>query len=159
MKTIGILVLGLLMSVAVAQTGGATGGMGDESPTVQGTITALEDGVANLSAEQAVANIEGWQTRLENAGDPALLAIAEQLGELKTELQTDSIDTTSVGLLLIEIGERTNEAAAMAQGDEAAQLVSLGTLLSDAGSSLSEVEVEDVEITGGGMSGGMSGGN
>ena len=163
MKIVSVFVIGLLLSSAFAQdtggmmTGGAVGGMPD-SPTVSGTIEALEGGLTNLPAEQAVSNIEGWQTRLESSGDPALLAIAEQLEELKSVLQTDSIDQTSAGLLLIELGERTSEAAETAQGDEAAQLVSLGALLSDAGSSLSDVGVEDVTVTGGGVSGGMSGG-
>ncbi len=168
MKKVSLFVLGLLMSAALAQdtggmmTGGTstggmmTGGMTDESPTVSGTIEALEGGLTNLSAEQAVGNIEGWQTRLESSGDPALLAIAEQLEELKAALQTEEVDQTSVGLLLIELGGRTSAAADMAQGDEGAQLSSLGTLLTDAGSSLSDVEVEDVTVTGGGMTGGMT---
>ena len=165
MTVIRLCILGLLMSAAFAQdtgggaTGGVmTGGMSDESPTVSGTIEALEGGLDSLPVDQAVRNIEGWQARLEAAGDPALLAIAEQLEELKAALQTESADQTSAGLLLIEIGERTNAAAETAQGDEAAQLTSLGTLLSDAGSSLSEIAVEDVTVMGGAVSGGMSGG-
>ena len=166
MKLIHVLILGLLTGAAFAQdtggavtggmtTGGAiTGGMTDESPTVGGTIEALEGGLANLPAEQAISNIEGWQMRLESTGDPALLAIAEQLEELKAALQTESVDQASVGLLLTELGGRTSDAAQSAQGEEAAQLVSLGTLLSDAGADLSGVSVEDVTLTGGGMTGG-----
>ncbi len=174
MKLIHVLtsgfILGLFMGAAFAQdTGGTmtggmatggmmTGGMTDESPTVSGTIEALEGGLTNLPAEQAISNIEGWQMRLESTGDPALLAIAEQLAELKATLQTESIDQTSVGLLLTELGGRTSAAAEGAQGDEAAQLASLGTLLSDAGTSLSNIDVEDVTVTGG-ATGGMTGGN
>ena len=170
MKLTYVLTLGLLTGAAFAQdtggmmtggmaTGGTmTGGMTDESPTVQGTIEALEGGLTSLPAEQALSNIEGWQVRLESTGDPALLAIAEQLEELKAALQTESVDQTSVGLLLTELGGRTSAAADTAQGDEAAQLASLGTLLSDAGMSLSDISVEDVMVTGG-ASGGMTGGD
>lgn len=166
MKSVNVWILGLLMSVTFAQdtggemTGGAmTGGMTDASPTVLETITALEGGLSSLGTDQAVSNIEGWQARLEDAGDPALLTLAEQLGALSSALQAESIDQAEVGLLLTELGGRTSEAAETAQGDEAAQLASLGTLLSEAGNSLGNVNVEEVEVTGGGTGGMMTGGN
>ena len=172
MKYASLLVLGLFMSAALAQgtggaSGGVTGGMSDASPTVLETINALGDGLTSLPLDQAISNIEGWQARLENSNDPTLITVAESLETLKGELQAQSVDQTSVGLLLIELGGRTQEAASMGQGDEAAQLVSLGMLLTDAGDSLTRGDIENVSggtmsgnMTGGGMSGGaVTGGN
>ena len=135
MKHVNVLVLGLLMSIVMSaafaqgtpgSSGGVTGGANLEAPTVLGTINALGDGLTNLPFDQALSNIEGWQARLESSDDPTLIAIAESLETLKGELQAQPIDQASVGILLIELGGRTEEAASMAQGDEAAQLVSLG---------------------------------
>ena len=105
--------------------------MSNDTPTVDGTVSALEGGVTSLPLGAAVANIEGWQTKLEGSDDPAVQALSAQLGELSAALQTQPIDPAEVGRLLTSLGEGT---ASVAGGD--AQLTSLGNLLKRAGSSL-----------------------
>lgn len=105
--------------------------MSNDTPTVEGTISALEGGVTSLPLDAALANIESWQTTLEASDDPAVQALSAQLGELAAALQAESIDPAEVSRLMTSLGEGT---AAVAGGD--AQLESLGNMLSQAGSSL-----------------------
>lgn len=144
MKKIALLlVIALVALVASAQT---------DTPTVEGTISALEGGLTSLPLEAALANIEGWQTTLEASDETTVQNLGVQLGELATALQADTIDATEVSRLLLSLGEGTS---AVAAGDE--QLARLGTLLSQAGGSLMGGGMSG-GMTGGGMTGGMSGG-
>lgn len=144
MKKIALLLfIALVALVASAQT---------DTPTVEGTISALEGGLTSLPLEAALANIEGWQTTLEASDETTVQNLGVQLGELATALQADTIDATEVSRLLLSLGEGTS---AVAAGDE--QLARLGTLLSQAGGSLMGGGMPG-GMTGGGMTGGMSGG-
>lgn len=105
--------------------------MSNDTPTVEGTISALESGVTNIPLDAALANIEGWQTTLAASDDTALQALAAQLGELATALQAETIDPAEVSSLLSSLGEGTTAAAG---GDT--QLESLGSLLTQVGGSL-----------------------
>lgn len=113
--------------------------MSNDTPTVEGTISALESGVTNIPLDAALANIEGWQTTLAGSDGTTLQALGAQLGELATALQAETIDPAEVSSLLSSLGQGTMAAAG---GD--AQLENLGTLLTQVGGSL----------TGGGTSGG-----
>lgn len=105
--------------------------MSNDTPTVEGTVSALEGGVTSLPLDAALANIEGWQTTLAGSDDPAVQALSAQLGELATALQAESIDPAEVSRLMTSLGEGTT---AVAEGD--AQLEGVGNLLQQAGSSL-----------------------
>ena len=105
--------------------------MSNDTPTVEGTISALESGVTNIPLDAALANIQGWQTTLEASDDTTLQALAAQLGELATVLQAETIDLAEVSSLLSSLGEGTTAAAG---GD--AQLTNLGSLLTQVGGSL-----------------------
>ena len=115
-----------------AMTGGAmTGGM-DEAPTLEGTIEALEGGVENLPLDAALANIEGWQTTLSDAG---LTDLADELGQLATALQADPVDQDEVSGLLLSLGAQTTAAADNATDeDTSSQLARLGAFLTELGS-------------------------
>ena len=134
--------LALSMGVALAQdtggmmsggdmSGGMSGGATGEA-TVESTLNLLQGGLSEADPTAALENIQSWQTQLEGSDDETLQTIAGQLGELQTALSADSVDTASVSTLLVDMGENTVAAAA---GD--AQLTALGTLLSNAGVSLS----------------------
>ena len=105
--------------------------MSNDTPTVEGTISALEGGVTSLPLDAALANIQGWQTTLAGSDDPAAQGLSAQLGELAAALQTDPIDSAEVSRLMTSLGEGTT---AVAGGD--AQLTNLGNLLQQAGGSL-----------------------
>ena len=114
-------------------TGGdMTGGAMTGEATVESTLNLLGGGLTDVDPGAALANIQSWQTQLEGSDDETLQTIAGQLGELQTALSADSIDTESVSTLLVDMGENT---VAAAGGD--AQITALGTLLSNAGVSLS----------------------
>lgn len=107
-----------------------------DSVTVGGTISLLQQGLTSISASAAVSNIEGWQEQLEAAGSEPLMAISNNLEELKGELQNDSIDGAAVGELLVSLGDQTVDAAQNAGGTATAQLTQLGNLLQQAGNQL-----------------------
>ena len=143
LASLSLFALTLFAGAALAQdtggmmTGGMTGGdmtggaMTGEA-TVESTLSLLEGGLTDVDPGAALANIQSWQTQLEGSDDETLQIIAGQLDELQTALSADSIDTDSVSTLLVDMGENTVAAA----GDDA-QITALGTLLSNAGASLS----------------------
>lgn len=127
---------------AVAQTA---------TPSVEETLGLLENGLTEAPLDAALTNIGNWQVTLEGSDDPALQELGGLLGDLSTELQAETINPAEVGALLTSIGEGTS-AAAESAGDDG--LANLGSLLSEAGSSLAS---GDSGMTGG-MMGGMTGG-
>lgn len=137
-KLLLLLAVALVAVVALAQS---------DSPTIEDTIATLQDGVTNIPLEAAIANIEGWRATLESSDDVAQQIVGSQLGDLATALQTDPIVPREVGSLLISLGK-----SSVLLGEDAGndQVVSLGDLLTQAGTSLS---VEDAD--GGANSGGM----
>lgn len=125
-----VLAAALLALIAFAQS---------EGPSLEETISTLQEGVTNIPLEAALANIEGWRDVLEPSDDTAQRIVGSQLGDLATALQTDPIDPREVGSLLISVGK-----SVIIVGEDAGedQLVALGDLLTQAGTSLS------VEATG-----------
>jgi len=113
------------------------GAAGDHTAKLDETIAAAEGGLTNLPANAAVSNIEGWENRLRAAGDPALNPIADDLAQLRQELQRTPVDGAAVGRLLTRLGEQTSAAAAGADPAVSQRLNRLGNLLSQAGNQLS----------------------
>jgi hypothetical protein len=75
------------------------------------TISALRGGVANLEIERALAEIDDWQLRLEESGDPELLPVAENLRRLSALLTADEVDAQAVGELLKDLGGQVQHLA------------------------------------------------
>ena len=104
------------------------------------TIAALRGGVANLAMERALAEIEDWQLRLEESGDPELLPVAENLRRLSTLLTADEVDAQAVGELLKDLGGQVQHLAdtgAIGVGAISDRLKTLGGLLASEGDSVS----------------------
>lgn len=120
-----VLAAALMALIAFAQS---------EGPGLEETIATLQQGVTNIPLDAALANIEGWRDILETSDDTAQKIVGSQLGDLATALQTDPIDPREVGSLLISVGK-----SAVIVGEDAGedQLIALGDLLTQAGTSLS----------------------
>lgn len=102
------------------------------------TLSALEDGAAQLPIGEAVAEIEDWERRLEATGEPELQSIAGNLGALRALLSEDDIDAGTAGPLLTTLGEQVQEVAAGEPGGQVAdKLRRLSELLTNEGRSLS----------------------
>jgi hypothetical protein len=86
---------------------------GSVSADLNSTLAALRGGPATLSVKTRLAApiIEGWQRKLEGAGDARLTELARDLGELKRQLSEPQLDRRAVGQLLSRLGERTAEVA------------------------------------------------
>jgi hypothetical protein len=106
------------------------------TPGLQETIQALQGGLTALPAEAAVENIDGWREALAGSDNPLAREVYTDLGLLKDELTSGSIDGERVGLLLVDMGVATQRLSIPAEGETAAGLSRLGGLLVDAGYSL-----------------------
>ena len=67
----------------------------------------MNQGVRSIAIERAVPEMEGWQRKLEVAGNPGLQPIAGNLTELEWLLTADESDAAAIGRLLTELGDRT----------------------------------------------------
>lgn len=103
------------------------------------TISALRGGVANLTMEQALAEIDGWQLRLRESGEPELLPVAENLSRLSTLLAAQDTDAREVGELLKDLGGQAQHLAdgGIAPAAFSDKLKTLGGLLASEGDSVS----------------------
>ncbi len=81
------------------------------------TISALRGGVENIAIERALSEIDGWEQKLEESGDPQLAPIAENLRQLRALLTADRLDGTAVGLLLGVLGEQVHGVASGSLGE------------------------------------------
>lgn len=102
----------------------------DTTTDLDAAISALQQDLATIPADEAFAIIDHWQQQLQ--GD-----LAEDLGELKSALIGG---TSSKGVplsdILTDLGEDTAEAAANANSDVTVKIQQLAELLSRAGRSL-----------------------
>ena len=103
------------------------------------TISALRGGVANLTVERALAEIDEWQLRLGEPGDPELLPVAENLWRLSSLLTADEVDAGEVGELLKDLGGQVQHLAdsEKAPATISDRLKTLGGLLASEGDSVS----------------------
>jgi hypothetical protein len=99
--------------------------------TVEGTIAAAtaSGGVLQIPAEAAVANINGWINTLEGMDGTA--PVVANLRALRSELTSSTLDGAEIGRILSALGTQTS---GVANGN--ADLLALGSALSDAGNSL-----------------------
>lgn len=104
---------------------------------LENTSAALEAGVTTLAPSAAIRVIDTWYGTLKNAERDDLHLIANLLAELKDELQADRLDGSTIGDLLLRLGEQTTNAAADADDTRLSpKLERLGTLLTRAGTTL-----------------------
>ena len=103
------------------------------------TIWVLRGGVANLAVEQALAEIDEWQLRLGESGDPELLPVAENFQRLSSLLTADEADAREVGELLKDLGGQVQHLAdsGKAPATISDRLKTLGGLLASEGDSVS----------------------
>jgi hypothetical protein len=103
------------------------------------TISALRGGVENLEIEQALVEIDDWQLRLEESGDPELLPVAENLRRLSALLTADEVDAQAVGELLKDLGGQVQHLAdsGVVAWPVSEKLKTLGGLLASEGDSVS----------------------
>jgi len=137
MKRFALITLAALAALFVYAQSGA--------PTLDETISTLQDGVTNIPLDAALANIESWRQTLESSDDTAQQIVGSQLGDLASALRTEPIDEREVGSLLVSLGKST---VIVGNGADNEQLVALGDLLTQAGSSLS-IEATDSPQSGG----------
>jgi hypothetical protein len=99
----------------------------------------LRGGVANLTIKQALAEIDGWQLRLRESGDPELLPVAENLSRLSALLAAQDTDAREVGELLKDLGGQAQHLAdgGIASAAFSDKLKTLGGLLASEGDSVS----------------------
>jgi hypothetical protein len=110
------------------------------------TVFNLENGVMNLVLDRAVAEVSGWQRKLEASGEEDLLEVAQGLRLLRAELEKGMegrarLDAQEIGRLLNGLGSRV-QAVADKRGTSAGpgveeNLKKLGGMLSNEGSGIS----------------------
>ena len=81
------------------------------------TISALRGGIENIAIERALSEIDGWEQKLEESGDPQLAPIAENLRQLRVLLTAGTLDVAAIGLLLGVLGEQVHGVASSSLGE------------------------------------------
>lgn len=111
----------------------------DTRNALDGTLGALRGGVVRLGIAAAVPEISAWEERLAASDEPGLRAIAENLSELRRQLEPGGFDPVTAGALLTSLGDQVEQVA----GDEVAgpvraELSQLGKLLGEEGASITD---------------------
>lgn len=102
------------------------------------TISVLRSGVEDLAVERALSEIDGWERKLEESGDPQLAPIAENLRQLRALLTAGNLDRATIGMLLGVLGEQVQSVASGSLGESVAgRLQQLGGLLATEGRAVS----------------------
>lgn len=109
------------------------------------TLTSLGSGVRELVLDRAIAEVSGWQRKLEASGEEDLMDISRDLLRLREELdkglENNGLDAGAVGSLLNRLGSKV-QAVADKRGTSAGpgveeKLKVLGGLLSNEAASIS----------------------
>ncbi len=100
-------------------------------------VSFLRGGVRQSNLEQPLRVIETWEQRLAASGSPELLAVAENLAELRTILLAGDFDPAAVGSLLVILGEQVEAVANSDVGAPVAdELSQVSVLLEEQGGAL-----------------------
>lgn len=98
------------------------------------TLTALEKGAENMSADSAVKNIDAWEESLRDLDGKEAKAIVRDLDALKKELgKGDKASGEKVQELMGKLGQATTASAADAPDSIKDKLQQLGDALSGSG--------------------------
>lgn len=122
-----------------------------ENPTIEETISALNEGLRNQARDVALQNINSWRETLEASDDTALRIIGVQLGDLAVALETEPVNVQEASRMLITLGKGVIVVGEDRGND---QVVTLGDSLTQAGTSLYVAAEEDGASDEGGMTGG-----
>lgn len=93
------------------------------------TMRALEAGMAKMTPEQAIKNIETWEAHLKDADVQGAKTVHADLGALKRALQKDPIDGASVAKLMVKLATGTLRIAGRIDRKRAEQVDALGQAL------------------------------
>jgi hypothetical protein len=103
------------------------------------TISVLRGGVESIAIERGLSEIDGWEQKLEESGNPQLAPIAENLRHLRALLTADTFDGIGIGLLLSVLGEQVHGVASGSLGESVGgKLRLLSGLLVTEGRSISD---------------------
>ncbi|MEM1054138.1 MAG: hypothetical protein AAGI52_01325 [Bacteroidota bacterium] len=103
---------------------------------ITATIDELETGLQQLPLSKGVNRIDDWKREIEATGRGDLQPIADGLGELHEALTGEGVNGTTVGAILVRLGEQTEASAEAADASLQSSLRRLGSLLRHAGSAL-----------------------
>lgn len=109
---------------------------GTHETEIDTTIDALNGDLTAIKPENAVEVISAWRRSLSHSSKDGLKQIADDLGELKDELTSGTLDGKKIGALLKRLGKETTAAAKDADDSVSAKLAQLGQLLTKAGNGL-----------------------
>jgi hypothetical protein len=119
-----------MLGIGATSTTSSGGGFG----VAGGSEPGFDVGPGPIPGGEALDEIDGWRLWLEGSGDPELLPIAEELGQLGNLLRSGNADPAEVGRILGSLGERLR---GLASSDVAAPVADklriLGGLLNTAG--------------------------
>ena len=104
--------------------------------SIDSTIELLKGKLTEAAAKKAPAAIQKWEDELEKADWRGAKTIHEDLGKLRRHLEGTSTDESTIGELLVKLGNSTSHAAAHAEGEGRTALESLGAALVKAGEGL-----------------------
>lgn len=99
-------------------------------PDIGETIQTIKQGVKNATISGAISNIEGWERTLQDVDGAE--TVVQDLGDLKTELQADTLDGEAIRGLIMKLGQGTMDVAKSAGGSKASQIQQLGQALTQA---------------------------
>lgn len=106
------------------------------------TTAMLREGIRQVAIERAIAEVDGWQKKLEASNDPGLQPIARNLRELKELLAAEELDVEEIGRLLVELGDQTQAVAVSGTASPVAdKLQLLSRLLTDEGRTIRGEEI------------------
>ncbi len=110
------------------------------------TVANLKSGVMNRVLDRAVAEVSSWQRKLEASGETDLVQVAQELLQLRAELEKGmdnraGLDANKIGGILNKLGSRVqtiaNKRGTSVRPGIEEKLRTLGGLLSNEGASIS----------------------
>ncbi len=104
--------------------------MADTTRTVDldTTISALQQNLTTIPADQAMTIIDSWQQQLQGTD------IAEDLGKLKQAITSGN--TSEIAKILTDLGQDTTATASNVPSEAQSKIQQLGSLLEQKGSAL-----------------------
>ena len=93
------------------------------------TISALANGPENLSPEQALANIESWQSYLGEHQTAGTEAVLTGLGQLKKHLSAGAPDPAALEELLQKLSTDTLAVASAGNTSNSSKIMEIGEAL------------------------------
>ncbi|HEY9620073.1 MAG TPA: hypothetical protein V6C78_06875 [Crinalium sp.] len=103
---------------------------------IQALIKLLQGNLVEVDTDEAIAQIDQYQSALQKSDDEGLGKIANELKELKKHLKNNHGDAAKLAEVLTQLGEETNKFAADLEKEEKSDVQKLSKALTQAGRSL-----------------------